>query len=36
MNPEHLDQVTDSFHNVFPVWVNKRGFSTVLSLIVSL
>lgn len=24
MNPEHLDQVTDSFHNVFPVWVNKH------------
>ena len=23
MNPEHLVQVTDSSHNVFPVWVNK-------------
>lgn len=24
VNPEHLDQVTDGFHNVFPVWVNKH------------
>lgn len=31
MNPEHLDQVTDNFHNVFPVWVNKHVTSAQCS-----